>query len=317
MYTTHNCSFTRSREWTKALTIPEGQLATWARYVDAPQSRQTADIIRNELRQVGTSVTTTSYEVYLQGSYRNHTNIFRDSDVDLVVELEQTFYSDVSLLTPDEQQLRERSYPPATLTLQDFRNQVLRQLRRRFGDLVEDGNKAIKVGGLGERLNADVLVCAEHRDWKYFYGTRDDQHSFVPGVVFWTQRENREVVNYPKVHYENGVAKQQSSRDWFKPTVRMVKNARRLMYDRGTLPRGTAPSYFIQCFLFNVPDGQFGNTQQQNYRDVLAWLEAADLTKFVCQHGQYALFGSSPEQWDIDQARLLIRGLRHLWDNWY
>lgn len=299
------------------MPIPESQLATWARSVEAPESQRTADIIRNELKQVGTSVAATSYEVYLQGSYRNHTNIFRNSDVDIVVELRQTFYSDVSRLPADQERLRDQSYPAAAISLQDFRDQVFRQLQRRFGDLVKDGNKAIKVGGQGERLNADVLVCAQHRDWKYFYGKRDDQHSFVPGVVFWTQRENRKVVNYPKVHYEKGVVKQQSSRDWFKQTVRMVKNVPRLMYDRGTLPRASAPSYFVQCFLYNVPDSRFGLDQQQNFHDVVAWLEGADLTKFVCQHGQGALFGPSPEQWDIDQARALIRGLRNIWDNWY
>lgn len=304
------------REWSGLLTIPDSQLATWSRFVDAPQSKRTADIIRYELKRHGTRVVGGIFDVYLQGSYRNSTNIFRDSDVDIVVELESVFNSDVSALTDREQQLRENSYEPASITLQSFRDQVLQQLQSRYFEMVEDGNKAIVVGGVGERLNADVLVCNQYRRWTRFEGRDPSQHSYASGVVFWTQKENRKVVNYPKLHYSNGVAKQASSREWFKPTVRTVKNARRLLYDRGDLPRGTAPSYFIQCLLYNVPDREFGNNNQQNYRDVLAYLEQVDLSIFVCQNGQHGLFGPTPEQWDIKSAQSLIQGLRRLWDNW-
>jgi hypothetical protein len=300
----------------RVVTIPTSQLETWARRVDAPQSKRTADIIRDELERSGTYISTRSYKVYLQGSYRNITNIFRDSDVDLVVELTGTFYSGIVNLTAEEERRRDAAYSPAELSLADFREQVLRQLLRRFGsDVVHDGNKAIEVGGIGERLNADVLVCASYRNWEWFRSSAEGQHKYVPGIVFWTQNENRKVVNYPNVHYDNGVAKQASSREWFKPTVRMVKNARRLMYDRGTLTRGSAPSYFIQCLLYNVPDAEFGNNYQQNYVDVVDWLAEADLARFICQHGQHALFGNTPEQWDIPKAQQLIRGLRRLWES--
>lgn len=299
------------------MAIPEAQLATWSAFVDAPQSKRTADMIKDELTRIGTRVTSGEFRVYLQGSYRNSTNIRRDSDVDIVVELMSIFSSDLSQLPDWQKKLQQAAYSDATLTLQEFRNQVLLQLQQRFPGMVTDGNKAIKVGGDGQRLNADVLVCNQFRHWTNFEGSYTYQHNYHKGIVFRTQKEGRQVINFPDPHYDNGVSKHQNSREWFKPTVRMIKNARRQLYEQGVIRQGSAPSYFVQCLLYNVPDGCFGNTNQESYRDVLEYLESADLSGFVCQNGIQQLFGPSPDQWDELEARQLIRGLRKLWDEWY
>ena len=45
----------------------------------------------------------TRTRIYLQGSYRNYTNIRGDSDVDIVAELRSSFSPDLSILSQPEQ----------------------------------------------------------------------------------------------------------------------------------------------------------------------------------------------------------------------
>jgi tRNA nucleotidyltransferase (CCA-adding enzyme) len=43
-----------------------------------------------------------SYSVFLQGSYGNDTNIYADSDVDVVIATDAVFYSDLDRLSDEE-----------------------------------------------------------------------------------------------------------------------------------------------------------------------------------------------------------------------
>jgi hypothetical protein len=43
-----------------------------------------------------------SYSIFLQGSYGNDTNIYADSDVDVVMRLASTFYHDLDDLSEDQ-----------------------------------------------------------------------------------------------------------------------------------------------------------------------------------------------------------------------
>src|SRR5262249_37556194 len=126
------------------------------------------------------------------------------------------------------------------------------------------------------------------------------------------------IVNYPKRHLENGQAKQQASREWFKPTVRVFKNARTYLIDHGRLADGSAPSYFLQGLLYNVPNDRFGGTARQNLIDVLIWLgENANLfSSFWCQNGLVPLFGPTPEQWDEHEAASFMLALLKLDSEW-
>lgn len=41
------------------------------------------------------------FSIFLQESYGNDTNVYRDGDVDVVIRLNQTYYADTNLLKPD------------------------------------------------------------------------------------------------------------------------------------------------------------------------------------------------------------------------
>ena len=78
-----------------------------------------------------------------------------------------------------------------------------------------------------------------------------------------------------------------------------------------------APSYFLECLLFNVPDHRYGGDYEMSFEDCLRWLADSNLIDFVCQNGVVPLFGSTEEQWDQAKARKLIEELMFLWDSWY
>ena len=102
---------------------------------------------------------------------------------------------------------------------------------------VSEGNKSLKVESGTSRLPSDVVPCLEHR--KYSYVRSASQQSYVKGIVFYAQRENRRVVNFPKVHYDNGARKNNdaNTRGTYKPTVRMFKNARSRLVNDGVISR--------------------------------------------------------------------------------
>jgi hypothetical protein len=53
------------------------------------------------LSDTASSYYSKDFSILLQGSYGNDTNVYRDSDVDIVIRLNQTYYSDTNFLTPD------------------------------------------------------------------------------------------------------------------------------------------------------------------------------------------------------------------------
>jgi hypothetical protein len=181
---------------------------------------------------------------------------------------------------------------------------------------VSEGNKSIKVDSGTSRLPTDVIPCLEHRKYNYFYSA--SLQSYIEGILFFTRNENRRVVNFPKVHYDNGAAKNNSSNTGgnYKPTVRMFKNARSRLVKNGSISSDTAPSYSIECFLYNVPNDAFGGDCGDRYLAVLSWLVNADFGSLMCQNEQVPLIGDTPEQWSQRSAYELLAALVNLWKDW-
>ena len=291
------------------MAIPEQQLRTWSNRGAQETARRTHERIRAAL-STHSWPNGMRYDFYLQGSYRNGTNIRGDSDVDVVLELNSAFYLDASLLSEYERNRLSASFPSATHSWDEFRLEVIQALKRGFGDgLVDEGNKAIKVKADPPRLAADVLVCQEYRKYTNY-------DAYVDGIKFWTLRERHEVVNYPKQHYENGTAKSAATRNRYKPTVRMLKNARNCMESMGRINSDLAPSYFVECLFYNAPDWAFQDTVQHTYSSIVNWTAQTDLSALVCQNRQQYLFGPSPEQWSVANAKTFAKQLVAMWDSW-
>ena len=94
----------------------------------------------------------------------------------------------------------------------------------------------------------------------------------------------------------------------------MFKNARSCATDQGYLVEGIAPSYFVDCLIYNVPDYCFVDDLAETYCNVVNYLNKAALSGFVCRNEIVSLFGPSSEQWSENAARQLIGSLIRLWN---
>jgi len=293
------------------MPIPEDQLERWSHQGATVASARAYAAVKNAI-DASPLLTYRQVEVYLQGSYRNDTNIRGDSDVDIVVQSHATFIYDVGRLQQQTQWAVSAAIPPPQDTWTEYRNDVLRALRDHFGsDRVVNRNKCITVASAGSSgIAADVVPAFGHR----LYVSPD---SYVEGIAFRTQREDRLIVNYPKRHYQNGVAKQKATANEYKPTVRIFKNARSHLVEAGALNEDVVPPYFVECMVYNVSDITFqATTWQQQFVQVYKFIEGADLSHFFCVNGVTPLFGSTPEQWNASDARLSLLRMAELWDNW-
>jgi hypothetical protein len=253
-----------------------------------------------------------SFETRLQGSYANSTNVFRDSDVDILIRLDSTFYHDAPSLPADQYQRFERAFPgTATYGLPEFKAEVATWLRQHF-TAVDVGQKAIFIPESGQRRDCDVLTCAQ---FNHYYRFTDTEERFAEGICFFL-RDGTRIVNFPAQHADNCTTKHQSTREWFKPTVRVYKNMRNVLVDRGVIRAGLAPSYFIEGMLWNVPDDRFGTSFDQTFVETFNYLVNADRTQFKCANAIHPLLGIGPVNWDPRNCQSFLDALRHLWNNW-
>ena len=251
------------------------------------------------------------YDTYLQGSYKNWTNIRSDSDVDLVVELTSVFYSNLTDLDKQAMGLSVGKH-----NWDDFKNQVVAALKNSYdgSSLDLSGSKSIKLLPKSGRLKADIVVAVKYR--RYSSRTLSAE-----GITFWTTPDRRQIINYPNLHYEHGNIKNDDnhSAGCFKPTVRVIKSARSRIVERIAHLDGRFPSYFVECLLYNVPDRMFVPDYQRTFCNVVNWLQE-QFTKglageFVCQNNQFYLFGADSIQWNINDAQELVDQLIALWNS--
>src|SRR5687767_14655311 len=131
------------------MAIPEAQLDTWSKQGSVAQSSNTYAIVKAALESAGSPYASKDFSIFLQGSYANDVNIYADSDVDIVIRLDSSFYRDLSNLTVEEQAAYRSSFSDTDYGYQEFKTDVLGQLTRKFGPAITPGNKAICIEGDG------------------------------------------------------------------------------------------------------------------------------------------------------------------------
>ena len=296
------------------MAIPEHQLDTWSHQGSKVQSAATYEVIRNALKDPRAPLAGRDFTVFLQGSYGNDTNIYGDSDVDVVCCLNDVFYSDTGALTATELAAYNSGFGTATYSYAQFKAEVLIWLKQVFGAGVTSGNKAIYVPASGNRRESDVLVCAEHRRYTSFPSA--SMARFSRGIVFWTGKGEM-VVNFPRQHSENMTAKHQATAQWLKPNVRIIKNMRNRMGSTGYLADGLAPSYFLEGMLWNVPAERFHTSYQSCFIQALAWLDACESDKLSCANDLHWLLREGPSVcWRKAHFDTFRAAARRFWNDW-
>lgn len=295
------------------MAIGEAQLETWSAQGSIQQSAATYKTIGGVLNDTGSPYYLKNFDTFLQGSYGNDTNVWADSDVDIVIRLSSIFYSDTSELTPNDKANYDSGRSPTEYSLEKFKAEVAGWLTKNFGNSVDGTGKAIYVPGSGSRRDADVLACAEHRHYTSYpsYG----EPGYLDGIVFWT-KDNTKIVNYPKQHSANCTTKHQSSNGYFKPTVRIFKNIRNRMIADGRLQEGIAPSYFIEGMLWNVPNNLFGSSFQQTVINCFNHLYGMqDKSRLTCANGiHWLLRDGHPVCWPPNNHGIFMEAFKKYWN---
>jgi len=270
----------------------EETFVSWAK----PPSQTEQDKCDAAERAIGKAVTASARlqqcgaTVYTQGSYRNRTNVRLESDVDIGVLCQETFFYDL----PDGSTVYDFGIlTPAPYSYSQYKNDVEQGLVDYLGRAaIVRGDKAFDVHENTYRVDADVVACFPYR-WYQPNG------AYIEGCAFLTDA-GRRIINYPEQNYANGVAKNDRTRRGFKAAVRILKRLRHKMVDDGIAAASAVPPYLLECLAWNVPDEGFMHTSYsadvryvlahtfnhtRKIDECLSWCEINDI-KYLFRSGQ-------------------------------
>src|SRR6266404_3548286 len=134
------------KEPTDRMTIPLAQLQTWSAQGASVTSRDTYATVKAALENPNAKYTSRNFKVFLQGSYGNDTNIWAESDVDVVIRYDGAFFRDISSLPAGQLAAYNNHYSgPVNYPYDNFKKHVHAALKSAFGNSAKPGTKAIKI----------------------------------------------------------------------------------------------------------------------------------------------------------------------------
>lgn len=278
-----------SRDW-------EAQFREWAK----PPGRTEQDRCDNAVSAIRNAIKTSDkirardVSVFAQGSYRNNTNVRKDSDVDVGILCTDTFFYDL----PEGTTRETFGIDPETYHYDQYKGDIEEALVNHFGRAaVKRGNKAFDVHETSYHVEADVAAFFEHRRYR-------TDGTYLEGVALFTDKDNRRVVNWPEQYYTNGCRKNTETGTRFKSIVRVLKALSNEMTGEG-IRAAEVPGFLIECLVWNVPNSSFQNLKYtadvraaftflfnntRSQEDCKEWGEVSDLIylfhsgqKWTCQ----------------------------------
>ena len=288
----------------------EDTFRTWAK----PPGKTEQDRCENAERAIRNAISTSNklnfrnIKVFAQGSYKNNTNVRKDSDVDIGIVCYDAFFPNYPEGTTKEMFGNiDGTYQYAT-----FKNEVEEALVSYFGRAsVVRGNKAFDIKENTYRVEADVAPFLEHRRYH-------TDGSYLSGVeLIPDNRTPPTVINWPEQHYDNGVSKNNYTRRRFKSLVRIIKSLCNLMSDRGVTEARPILGFLIECLVWNVPNENFGyDTYTADVRSCLAFLFNNTMSDEECSEwgevSELKYLFRGPQKWTRQQAHSFISAA---WDH--
>lgn len=289
------------------MAISSVYLDVWAQHPSTEKAKNTYQ----KFKEIAESIYGSKIDIYLQGSYANDTNIKGESDVDIVL-----CFNDIVV----DRNLYGYSFyqPYYSLRVNELRDEVYNQMNHKFNFSLTKGSKTIKYSGNQNYLPVDLVPCG-----RYSGISLGDN-----GIAIYDHDDGRTYINYPKLHIKNSEHKNGNCSGNYKKTVRMFKNAKEQLLARNLLMySSTAPSYFVECLLYNVPDRLFVNNNYDTFKNILTWLDQNKyrLSDMKCPNGKHFLFEEGfvsfnnqyvYKRWNTNDARKFIDALVNLWQSW-
>ncbi len=197
--------------------------------------------------------------VFAQGSYRARTNVRQDSDVDICVRLNSTFFTTY----PEGMTDQHVGNSAGSITFEEYKSLIHTALNARFGaDSVTRGKKAFDVHANSYRVDADVVPTFAHR---YYFEDR----TFISGVAFIVDGGGR-IHNWPEQALANGVKKHEATGRRYKKMVRILKRLRNEMQEEKISAADNIASFLIESLVYNVPNSEFStDSYYEDLRNVL------------------------------------------------
>ncbi|WP_157979868.1 nucleotidyltransferase domain-containing protein [Kribbella monticola] len=245
------------------------------------------------------------HRIYTKGSYRNNTNVRRDSDVDVVVELYECVYYDYFPgVTPESKSdSYTGSWNPTT-----WRTAIRQALENYFGasEVDSSGKIAIEISEkLGSRPSTDVVPSFEY----HRYDSADQSNYHVGSCVFTRDTETK-IVNWPQQQYDNGVAKNNLTGGRYKRFVRALKNAENVLVAAGNI--SDLPSYFMECLVYNASNYslKYGSSLSDGFSQTLVDLygDLNDGTAFDTwqEPNELKWLFKGAQKWSVEDGKKLI-----------
>jgi len=275
---------TQFREWAKPPGMTEQD-----RCDNAVSAIRRAIEASNKLKMRNVSI-------FAHGSYRNNTNVRKDSDVDIGILCTDTLFNDF----PPGMNREDFGLSPATYHYEQYKNEIEEALVDYFGRAaVKRGNKAFDVHETSYHVEADVAAFFEHRRYR-------KDGTYLEGVALLTDKEKKRITNWPEQHYENGTRKNMETGTRFKRIVRVLKSLSNEIAEKG-VKAGNIPGFLIECLVWNVPNDRFQHSAYTtNVQAALTFLFNNTMTQEACKEwGEVSeliyLFHSS-QKWTWQQA---------------
>lgn len=244
--------------------------------------------------------------VAAKGSYPNKTNVRGDSDVDIMVKLNEPVHTDG---------MAEWWFggPPAGYrgpwTKTKLREEVHAALTNHFGWVDADHNLAFYVPEVADsRPSIDVVPCFK---W-VTYDLAAPGGEYVGSVVYG--RNGKRVINWPELQLANGRTKNTDTNLRYKSVVRVLKNVENDLAAEGVIK--ALPSYFSECLIYNVPDhvlltGDFDDAVRASLQEVHRQITSLFGPQRMWEPNRMKKVFGAGQKWNEKHARELIENAWH------
>jgi hypothetical protein len=217
-----------------------------------------------------------NYHTFLQGSYRNDTAIADINDVDIVAIRKNTYSG---------------QHAPRNCESKVYWETIFQEIEKKLScpniyswTLNNRGDKCIPLETA--ELSADIVPAVQIQD----------QPEEDP-IAIYSFRSSIEKVNYPRTHYDNGVNKNNSTNQKYKPTVRMFKYWAKNNIDN----KDIISSYKMESLVYSVGNEFFSNDFPTNFilvgTRICDKLNSANDVRSVC--GTESIL----DNWDINNKK--------------
>lgn len=240
--------------------------------------------------------------VFAQGSYKARTNVRQDSDVDICVRYNGSFFPEY----PNGMSKEDFGNVDGTMRFADFKNMVEKALQSYFGQSgVTRGNKAFDVHANTYRIDADVVPTFEHRRYT---GKKNSDGAWLyhSGVAF--NPDNGGLIkNWPQQNYDNGVSRNDETSRRYKSLIRIFKRLRNKMQDDKIPDASNIASFLIECLAWNAPVAAFQHeTYAEDVRQIIIDVCNSTKTDDTCSKwvevNQMKWLFRSTQPWNREQA---------------